>query len=346
MKRYPSQPTTLSERGQFVVMWVRGKSARTIARETGVNIKEMTDFQSVESITRHLPCRHATLLLTDGRQDVEAVRAPQGVTFFQVEGDHLSGNATLETIVDEIRQLGAAWHCLVVVVVSDDPAFLAAFAHLSLRRHALRWSTRILVLTRLPLSHLGGLHGLLSNRNAMLLRVQGTTISRFSSAPTLTVAIEVLPYHRLSWVNDADAPGGRRLEFKGYVDNIVRHFAKALNFTPLYTLSPERTFGTRLSDGSWTGLIGMVVRQRGDCRPPVLNEGARTCGETMKRYPSQPTTLSERSMFVSMWIGGKSARTIARETGVSPSTVCRWINRWKQEGNVDNHKPLKIIYAV
>ncbi|XP_045124137.1 uncharacterized protein LOC123512046 [Portunus trituberculatus] len=116
-----------------------------------------------------------TLLLTDGRQEVEGVRAPHGVTVFQVEGHHLAGNATppqLETTVEEVRQLGAAWHCLVVVVVSDDPAFLATFAHLSLRRHALRWSTRILVLTRLPLSHLGGLHDLLSNRNAMLLQVQ------------------------------------------------------------------------------------------------------------------------------------------------------------------------------
>ena len=68
--------------------------------------------------------------------------------------------------------MGGAGHCLVVVVVSDDPAFLTAFAHLSLRRHALRWSTRILVLTRLPLSHLSGLDELFSNRNAMLLHLQ------------------------------------------------------------------------------------------------------------------------------------------------------------------------------
>ncbi|XP_045124016.1 glutamate receptor ionotropic, delta-2-like [Portunus trituberculatus] len=90
---------------------------------------------------------------------------------------------------------------------------------------------------------------------------------RFGSSPTLTVAIEVLPHNRISWVEDPDAPGGRRLLYSGYVDNIVRHFAKALNFTPLYALSPERTFGTRLSDGSWTGLIGMVVRQEADFAP-------------------------------------------------------------------------------
>ena len=68
--------------------------------------------------------------------------------------------------------MGELWHCLVVVVVSDDPTFLAAFAHLSLKRHALKWSTRILVLTHLPLSQLGGLHDLLSSRNAMLLHAE------------------------------------------------------------------------------------------------------------------------------------------------------------------------------
>ena len=26
-------------------------------------------------------------------------------------------------------------------------------------------------------------------------------------------------------------------------------------------VSPERTFGTKLPDGSWTGLVGMVVRE-------------------------------------------------------------------------------------
>ena len=77
-----------------------------------------------------------------------------------------------------VPKMGELWHCLMVVVVSDDPTFLAAFAHLSLKRHALRWSTRILVLTRLPLSQLSGLHGLLSSRNAMLLRVQDNEVNR------------------------------------------------------------------------------------------------------------------------------------------------------------------------
>ncbi|XP_063885568.1 glutamate receptor ionotropic, kainate 5-like [Scylla paramamosain] len=88
--------------------------------------------------------------------------------------------------------------------------------------------------------------------------------SVFSSAPSLTVAVELLPHTTLVWVDDPDAPGGRRLEYSGYINNIVRYLAEAMNFTPRYVLSPERTFGTRLPDGSWTGMIGMVVREEAD----------------------------------------------------------------------------------
>lgn len=66
--------------------------------------------------------------------------------------------------------MGVMWHCLTLVLVSDDSTFLTTFSHLSLRRHALRWSTRILILTRLRPNELGGLHGVLSGRNAILLR--------------------------------------------------------------------------------------------------------------------------------------------------------------------------------
>lgn len=69
-------------------------------------------------------------------------------------------------------QMDELWGCLALVLVSDSPIFLAAFALLSQKRHALRWSTKLLVLTRLFNSELGGLHSLLSNRNAMLLQVQ------------------------------------------------------------------------------------------------------------------------------------------------------------------------------
>ncbi|XP_045124004.1 uncharacterized protein LOC123511960 [Portunus trituberculatus] len=246
-------------------------------------------------------------------KDLSKVVALWGVTVFQVAAHSVINNETqinLETMVGNVRLVGwEAWHCLVVVVVSDDPAFLAAFAHLSLKRHALRWSTRILILTRLPLSRLGGLHDLLSNRNAMLLLIRddekeirnvdvyvaapystpttqprrlvtwtpNTTWTRasyvqffpekffvFSSAPRLTLVIEQMAHDFISWVEDPEAPEKRRLAYTGHIDNTVKYFAKAMNFTYRYVLSPDRTFGTKLPDGSWTGMMGMVVRETVD----------------------------------------------------------------------------------
>ncbi|MPC45361.1 Glutamate receptor ionotropic, delta-1 [Portunus trituberculatus] len=215
-------------------------------------------------LAAHTPCLHTTVFVTDAAEGGEMLQAPRGLAVLrEVDGG----------------KMGGAWHCLVVVVVSDDPAFLAAFAHLSLRRHALRWSTRILVLTRLPLSHLGGLHDLLSNRNAMLLHVQeGEEAARFTTPPTLTVAVEFLPYHTLTWVKDPHEPGGRRLLFTGFMNNFVMYFAKAMNFKYRYVLSHERTFGNKLPNGSWTGMLGMVVREEADFSPapfalnPARNE--------------------------------------------------------------------------
>lgn len=56
------------------------------------------------------------------------------------------------------------------------------------------------------------------------------------------------------------------------------------------------------------------------------------------RRLNQPTDFADRTHFVLMWMAGMSSRAIARETGKSVTTVCRWIRRWKQDGNV-NTKP-------
>lgn len=55
---------------------------------------------------------------------------------------------------------------------------------------------------------------------------------------------------------------------------------------------------------------------------------------------SGTTSLSDRCTFVKLWAEGMSARAIARTTGSSVTTVCKWITRWKKEGHV-NLKPSK-----
>ncbi|KAG7162452.1 putative olfactory ionotropic receptor IR4-like 14, partial [Homarus americanus] len=71
--------------------------------------------------------------------------------------------------------------CVTVVVVSDGPVFITAFAEWSLKGCLLVWSTRLLVVTRLPLPELQHLHKTFSMTNSMLLVVDDTISRRFTS---------------------------------------------------------------------------------------------------------------------------------------------------------------------
>ncbi|XP_042233744.1 probable glutamate receptor [Homarus americanus] len=127
----------------------------------------------------------SVMLLTDGFTSATAVFsvmkqlvAPWGVGVFEVAVDGQDANMTqaqLSRVVDEARRLRQVSWCVTVVVVSDDPAFLAAFAEWSLKGRLLVWSTRLLVVTRLPLPELQLLHKMMSSRNAMLLIVDATS---------------------------------------------------------------------------------------------------------------------------------------------------------------------------
>ncbi|XP_069982138.1 ionotropic receptor 21a-like [Penaeus vannamei] len=104
------------------------------------------------------------LVFTDGAtsssdvfQLLQRVATPWGVGVFESAVDYEDMNATEATIVrlvGEARRLRKASWCVSVVVLSDDPAFLASFAESSLRGRLLVWATRLLVVTRLPLQEL------------------------------------------------------------------------------------------------------------------------------------------------------------------------------------------------
>ncbi|KAK3885058.1 hypothetical protein Pcinc_010712 [Petrolisthes cinctipes] len=70
--------------------------------------------------------------------------------------------------------------CVVVVVVSDDQTFLATFAEWSLKGRLLVWSTRLLVVTRLPREDLVIILSSLrtfSMTNAMMLNAEQSSHS-------------------------------------------------------------------------------------------------------------------------------------------------------------------------
>ncbi|XP_069177540.1 uncharacterized protein [Procambarus clarkii] len=126
--------------------------------------------------------RCSVMMLTDGTTSSTALfQATQllcitgGVAVFYVSAPALNCNVTqtqMNRVIAEARKVRQVSWCVTVVVVSDDLAFLATFAQWSLKGRLLVWSTRLLVLTRLPLHHLQVLYGLLSMTNSMLLVVE------------------------------------------------------------------------------------------------------------------------------------------------------------------------------
>lgn len=50
---------------------------------------------------------------------------------------------------------------------------------------------------------------------------------------------------------------------------------------------------------------------------------------------STRTVKAERERIIRMWQQGSSARVISQATGISVSTVHRWVRRWREEGTVN-----------
>ncbi|XP_069939228.1 uncharacterized protein [Cherax quadricarinatus] len=86
------------------------------------------------------------------------------------EGEGRSGDICKGTKVVKLRQSSSY---TTIIVISDDPAFLSAFVERSLKGRLLVWSTRLLAVTRLPLSQLQLLYTAFSKMNAMLLIING-----------------------------------------------------------------------------------------------------------------------------------------------------------------------------
>ncbi|XP_047473672.1 ionotropic receptor 21a-like isoform X2 [Penaeus chinensis] len=105
--------------------------------------------------------------------DLSSLLSPMAI--FEVlpgSADNSSDESELADAVAEVRQLRKLSSCVTLLVLSDDPAFLASFAESSLRGRLLVWATRLLVVTRLPLHELRRLLSsswTFSMMNAMIL---------------------------------------------------------------------------------------------------------------------------------------------------------------------------------
>ncbi|XP_069943809.1 probable glutamate receptor [Cherax quadricarinatus] len=50
----------------------------------------------------------------------------------------------------------------------------------------------------------------------------------------------------------------------GHEDHMLNYLAQGLNFSYKYVNPTDGTFGSKQSDGSWTGMVGMVIRREAD----------------------------------------------------------------------------------
>ncbi|XP_037782034.1 glutamate receptor ionotropic, delta-1-like [Penaeus monodon] len=146
------------------ILWllalVRSSSARMpLEMNTGESVDPT--LQAINAVLKPKTRAPCSLLLfrdpltaSNFSLDVKLLSELWSVGEFEVATD--SDNVTLDMslLIAAARKVRKSSQCTNVVVLSDDPAFLASFAESSLRGRLLVWATRLLVVTRLPLQEL------------------------------------------------------------------------------------------------------------------------------------------------------------------------------------------------
>ncbi|KAG7177467.1 putative variant ionotropic glutamate receptor-like 21 [Homarus americanus] len=219
-KHITRQRLYLKARIKIVWMWLGGMSVRDISDESGASVSTVyrwiRRWQKEGTVSTRTNYKRS--LIMSWKEDTTVVTAaqprprgavdnesrglsfycnpqatdylhplvaPWGVGLFEVAVDGQDANVTqaqLSRVVDEARRLRQVSWCVTVVVMSDDPAFLAAFAEWSLKGRLLVWSTRLLVVTVLPAQKLRALiasYWTFSMMNTMIINKEGAAISRY-----------------------------------------------------------------------------------------------------------------------------------------------------------------------
>ncbi|XP_069190891.1 probable glutamate receptor [Procambarus clarkii] len=86
--------------------------------------------------------------------------------------------------------------------------------------------------------------------------------SRFLQQPTLKLAAEINPL--MTMVSQEGPRPHQGVLFVGPAANLVSYLAKALNFSYVYLRPPDGSWGIKLDDGRWSGMVGMVIKQEVD----------------------------------------------------------------------------------
>ncbi|KAG7162342.1 Glutamate receptor-like 27, partial [Homarus americanus] len=304
--------------------------------------------------------RCSVVFLTDGTtspatvlKNIRQLVAPWSVALFEVAVDGQDANVTqaqLSRVVAEARRLRQVSWCVTVVVVSDDPAFLAAFAEWSLKGRLLVWSTRLLVVTRRPLPELHHLHKLLSMTNSILLVVDKILqplrcglflkipftdadsqalrvaswsakedlvyssqtplfpdkFSKLANRPTLIVPMIETLLVKAVWEESESQPGGKRLTFPGFIQDIMEYLSQGFNFS--FVIPADGSSGSKQADGSWSGMVGMVMREVEETRDGPVGLPSTVHPDGLGSHFDIATGITGNYFFLSSYLSSVNAR--------------------------------------
>ncbi|XP_063871788.1 glutamate receptor U1-like [Scylla paramamosain] len=128
---------------------------------------------SVREVLQASSLSHASLIViteSSFSRDVQTLLGgSQGVAMFETP---LNGSQLVQVVTCARKVRVASW-MVVVVVVSDDPVFLAAFAQQAREGRLLVWATRLIVVSRRAPHRLHPLHQTLALTNSLLLLMDG-----------------------------------------------------------------------------------------------------------------------------------------------------------------------------
>ncbi|XP_069941770.1 glutamate receptor-like [Cherax quadricarinatus] len=115
--------------------------------------------------------------------------------------------------------------------------------------------------------------------------------SKFVHQPHLLAASEESPFHRMIITDDPVTPGKQIFHFGGPMGDLLDYLAEALNFSYSNVRPPDGVWGSKLGNGSWTGMMRMVMTE----------EVAIAVGPFMIRQDRAEVVDFTASIFVDYW---------------------------------------------
>ncbi|XP_066984757.1 probable glutamate receptor [Macrobrachium rosenbergii] len=145
-----------------------------------------------------------------------------------------------------------------------DSTFLRMFASIYLDSPFILWPTKLVVATRLPLQELRRLHFAAAVTNSVIVTQEEPQNEGLPDGAELMAAGEEYPPHCKLQEIPATNTTPERLEFSGPMLITLEILARSMNFTYSMVRPPDRSWGYQEPDGSWVGMVGMVLRKEVD----------------------------------------------------------------------------------